>query len=227
MATIFLLALHHTSAYQHQPHSSGAYSVIPFLSNIAQIAHRMCHYPEHSQCFGEWIWIYLDIYCVFYRLLRSECNELVDCAEATAEWTVVEYQTIIYFPWHVFTCLFPKGGFTCNFPTLWSHSICPDLWRQRVACNLRFSTLLLEIGSDPILQPGVGTNGHGASVAETSSLNQHFTQSSENFSKSSFSSFVFPWLFSHLWSSSAGCVLVSINHPARCYLIIYFSLKYT
>ena len=96
---------------------------------------------------------YLDIYCVFYRLLRSECNELVDCAEATAEWTVVEYQTIIYFPWHVFTCLFPKGGFTCNFPTLWSHSICPDLWRQRVACNLRFSTLLLEIGSDPIHNP--------------------------------------------------------------------------
>ena len=98
-------------------------------------------------------WMDLDIFCVFYWLWRSECNELVDCAEATAEWTVVEYQTIIYFPWHVFTCLFPKGGFTCNFPTLWSHSICPDLWRQRVACNLRFSTLLLEIGSDPIHNP--------------------------------------------------------------------------
>ena len=71
--------------------------------------------------------ISIDIYCVFYRLLRCECNELLDCTEATVEWTVVEYQTIIYFPWHVFTCLFPKGGFTCNFPTLWSHSICPDL----------------------------------------------------------------------------------------------------
>lgn len=60
-----------------------------------------------------------------------------------------------------------------------------------MACNLRFSTLLLEIGSDPILQPGIGTNGYGASVAETSSSNQHFTQTSENFSKSPFSSFVF------------------------------------